>query len=159
MQPVIDPMTGAPAVDPMTGEPMMQPVPIPGAEKAFTFDVDWLVDVRLDNQSAADKDQEITKEVGIIQLGQAMGVQFDPQRTITYLAHKQGFEEIEELYLTPEEVQQQQSQMMMQQDQMMQQQQQQVQGEQQMQAQEADKGRNHELVLETMKQQGPLLGV
>lgn len=115
MQPVLDPATGQPAIDPTTGQPQMQPVPIPGAEKALVFDVDWIVSVKLDNQSASDKEQKNQKEIGLIQLAQQMGVQLSPERTVLRLAHKQGFDDFQELMLTDTEKQQQASQMMQQQ--------------------------------------------
>ena len=121
-------------VDPMTGEI----IPIPGADKAIVFDVDWLIDVRLDNQSAADKESRVNKTMQWIQFAQQMGIQFSPERTAVYVAEKQGIDDSEELMLNEEEKMGQQQQMMAQQEQEMQAQQQQAQAqsEQQMQQQQ-----------------------
>jgi hypothetical protein len=130
-------------VDPNTGQPMMQRVPIPGADEALVFDVDWLVEVRLDNQSASTKEQETQKQVALIQLGQQMGVQFNPKKTISYLGHRQDFDRIDDLMLSKEEMQQQM---------MQKQQQEQAQMAQQQQSQQADQ--QAKMQQEAMKQQG-----
>jgi hypothetical protein len=86
-------------IDPVTG----QATPIPGAEKALLFDVDWLVSVKLDNQSASDKEERNQKELSLIQLAQQMGVQLNPEKVITRLAAKQGFDDFQELMISPAE--------------------------------------------------------
>lgn len=114
-------------VDPM--DPM-------GAMQAIVFDVDWVVDVKLDNQAKADKVQETQEEMMVIETGMKLGVQFSPERVTTRMARKQGIEDIEDLYLTEEEQAQQAQaqQAQMQQEQQMQQQQ--MQAEMQMKQQE-----------------------
>lgn len=100
------------APDPVTGAPM----PIPGANEAFVFDVDWLVDVKLDNQSASDRESEIQKQMGTVDLAMKMGVQLSPERTATYFANATDFDEFESLMLTEQEKQKQQMQVRQQQE-------------------------------------------
>lgn len=83
--------------DPQTGQP------IPGIEEALVFDVDWVISVKLDSKSAADKDQEIQQKIGVITLGGQLGVKWNPERTITNIARAQGFEDVEDLFMTEEE--------------------------------------------------------
>lgn len=85
--------------DPMTG----QPVPIPGMEETMVFDVDWVIKVKLDSKSAADKDREIQQKISVVQLGRDLGAQWHPERTITKIAEAQGFDDVGELFLTEEE--------------------------------------------------------
>lgn len=87
--------------DPVTGAP----TPIPGADKAYVFDVDWIVKVNLDNQSAADREEKSKAQMALVQMGREMGVQFDPTRTIQYFAQRQDFEELDDLLLTDQEKQ------------------------------------------------------
>jgi hypothetical protein len=154
-QPVLDPM-GQPVIDPQTGQPAVQMVPIPGADKALVFDVDWLVDVKLDSQTAAGKEMETQKQMALIQFGQQMGVQFKPKDTVSYLGARQDFEHIDDLMLSDEEVQAQQQQQI--QAQQMQQAQQ-----QQSEMQKMDMQHQQQLALEQAKQMGnqplPVLSV
>ena len=113
-----------------------QPIPIEGADKALVFDIDWVIEVHLDDQSKIYKERETQKKMEIIKLGMEMGVQFEPERVVSKLAQEQGFEDIEELYLTDDEKQQQQQQMMQQQQEQVQQQQGQQQAQQEQQAQQ-----------------------
>lgn len=100
-QPVIDPNTGQPQLDPQTQQPMTQP--IPGIEEVIAFDVDWIIRVKLDSKSAADKDREIQQKISVVQLGRDLGAQWHPERTITKIAEAQGFDEVGELFMTEEE--------------------------------------------------------
>jgi hypothetical protein len=96
-------------------------------KKHIIFDVDWIVDVRLDNQSEIDKQQKTQQKMGWINWSQQLGVQFSPERTATEIGRESGIENPEELYLTDEEKQQlaqQQQATMAQQGQMQQEQQQ-----------------------------------
>lgn len=95
-------------IDPVT----QQPIPIPGADKAYVFDVNWIIDISLDNQSHNEKMHKIALDQQLIQFGLTMGAQFDPERTVKYLADKQDAEEVKELLLNPEEKQARQQQMM-----------------------------------------------
>ncbi len=92
-------------------------------EETVIFDTDWIIDVKLDSQSAADKEADLNAEIGIIQFGQQLGVQYSPERTATYFAHKRNFARHDDLMLTEEEKQQQQQEILTQQAQQMQQQQ------------------------------------
>ena len=127
--------------DPITG----QPIPIPGADKAYIFDIDWLINAKFDNQSKVAKEQETQKKIELIQLGSQLGVQWNPDRVITRLAEEQGLEDVDELMLTEEEkqqqIQQQQAQIV---------QEQQIQGQQQM-AMQKEKAKS-DLMREYIKQ-------
>lgn len=90
------------------------PVPIPGADKAYVFDVTWIIDLSLDNQSNNEKMHKIMQDQQLIQFGMNMGAMFDPDRTVKYLADKQDAEEIKDLLLNPQEKQQKQQEMMQQ---------------------------------------------
>lgn len=82
-----------------------QPTPIPGALEAYVFDIKWVIDVSLDNQSHNQKLHKIAQDQQLIQFGMAMGAQFDPDRTVKYLADKQDAEDIKELLLNDQEKQ------------------------------------------------------
>lgn len=114
-------------------DPMQDPYAL---LQEIVFDVDWVIDVKLDNQSAADRFQKAQQEMSLIQMGMQMGVQFSPDRVIMRQAQKQGFDDIDELLLTDEEMAQQQQ---MQQEQMMREQ------------QEADNQRAHEAAMREME--------
>lgn len=116
--------------DPETGQKM----PVEGADKAYVFDFDWIVKVSLDAQSSETKKQEADQLIQFIEWAKQMGVQFDPERTVTKVAYKKGFDEIDEIMLTEEEKQKKQQEMMAQQ----QAQQEQQMGQQQAQAQQAE---------------------
>jgi len=148
-------------VDPYT----MDIIPIPGADKAPVFDIDWLIDVRLDDQSAADKEEETNKLMAWVQFAEQIGNRFHPERTAVYVAEKQGIEDPENLMLTEEETaeeeqqmmqqqQQEQQQVQEQQQQQVQQQQQDTQVEQQQQAQQEQQRQQFELQKEQVKQRG-----
>jgi len=84
------------------------------------FDVDWLVDVRLDNQSQVDKTQKTQNKMAwIVWSQQNLGVQFSGEKTATEIGRDTGIDNPEDLYLSEEEKaqmeQEQQSQMQMQQ--------------------------------------------
>lgn len=74
-------------------------VAIPGADKAILFDVDWLLDVSLDNQSAVDKQQEVAMKQAWVKWAQSLGVQFDPVKTATEIGRELGVEDPEDLYV------------------------------------------------------------
>lgn len=156
LEAAVDPMSGQSVINPTTGQPQMQPVPIPGAEEALVFDIDWVVEAKLNNQSAADKEATTQKELQIVGMAQQMGVPLSPDRTVRYFAQRADFESFEELILTPEE-QQKQQQAQMQQMQAQQQSQQAEQG-QQMQGEMQKQGmqQQHQKELEQMKQQGAM---
>jgi hypothetical protein len=156
MQPVIDPMTGQPAVDPMTGQPAMQQVPIPGAEEALIFDVDWVVEVKLDNQSASDKDRKTQAELAHIQWGMQIGVPIDPEKAWVRLGKRGGFDDIEDIILSPEEQQQKQQEMMQQQQAQVMQEQQGQQQQAQAEIQKMQMQGEQQRQLEAMRQQGAL---
>jgi len=134
-------------VDPTTG----QQIPIPGAEQALVFDFDWIVSVKLDNQSKADKNAETQSDKEMIDWGMKAGVNINPEKAFTMLAKKQGLEDIEEILYTPEELQQQQQAQMAQQQQQMQQQQQSQQAQMQAQQQSEQLKIKADLAKEAMK--------
>ena len=98
--------------DPTTGEI----VPIPDADKALVFDIDWFVNVKLDNRSALDKGQEVDKKIEWIKFSREIGVQFSPEKTATEVGREIGIDDPEGLYLTEEEKEQQMQQMQQQQE-------------------------------------------
>ena len=70
------------------------------------FDVSWLLDIKLSNESAADRQNKVTREQAIIEFGvEKLGAQFDPDRTMEYLADKEDASEIKQLLLSPQEKQ------------------------------------------------------
>lgn len=93
-------------------------------EDKVVFDIDWLIDVKLDNQSATDKMEEARTEMAWVEFARNMGVAFSPERTATRFGRKMGVDDPEDLYLSEEE--QQELMMQQQQEQRAQMQQQQV---------------------------------
>lgn len=82
--------------------------PLKKLENTVVFDIDWLVDVSLDNQSDATRLNEYQQDLTLIQFGQKeLGVQFDGEKTLTWLAQKQGADKISSLYMTDEQKKQQ----------------------------------------------------
>ena len=79
-------------------------------EETILFDVDWIVEVTLDDQSEADRQEKIQQEIGVIQLGMQTGVPINPEKAFKYIARQTGMEDIDEIMFTPEEIQQQQMQ-------------------------------------------------
>lgn len=102
-------------------------------EETIMFDVDWIVDVDLDDQTEADLMQKLDQEAQLIQLGVQTGVPINPEKAWKYLAQKRGMEDYEEILFSPEELQQQQEQAQMemqaQQEQQMQMEQMKIQGQ------------------------------
>lgn len=119
-----------------TGQPIMQQVPIKGSDKALVFDIDWITDIKLDNQSASDKEQEANNKFSLIKQGMEMGVQFSPERTIAKLGKELGWTDIEDSFLNEEEIAKKQQEMIAQQQQ--QQQAQEAQATQQAQQKQAE---------------------
>lgn len=89
-----------PTVDPL-GNPARSLQPIPGADKAVLFDLNWIVKVRLDNQSASMKYQEFSRKLNLIETGLKMGVQFDPVKTIERLGQEMDFSDVCDLIIQP----------------------------------------------------------
>lgn len=79
-------------------------------EKTVVFDTDWIIQVKLDNQSAADKQQRADRKINLMVTAQQLGVQFHPERTFIRLAEEEGWEDVEDLILTEQEKQEQQQQ-------------------------------------------------
>ena len=131
------------------GSPMMDIVPIPGAAKALVFDVDWLIDVRLDNQSAIEKEAETEKLMAWVEFAQQIGNQFHPERTAVYVAEKQGIDDPENLMLSEEETQELEQQMLAQQ----QQEQEQAQMLQEQQAQQGQQEMQQKAEIDMQKEQ------
>lgn len=90
-------------------------------EKTVVFEVDWLINVKLNNQSQADKIQEAQKAMAMVQFGQQLGVMFKPEQTWTTIAEENGVENPEEMIMSVQEREQTQQQQMQQQAQMEQQ--------------------------------------
>ena len=88
-----------PSTDPY-GNPVKVIGEIPGAAKADVFDVDWVISVRLDNQSATDKQEEVNRKANLIQMGMKMGVQFDAAKVIERLGEEMGFDDISDLIIS-----------------------------------------------------------
>jgi hypothetical protein len=151
MQPVVDQM-GQPILDPM-GQPQMQEIPIPGAEEAFIFDVDWIVKAKLNNQSAADKDQKNRATIAHIQWGLQLGVPIDTEKAWVMTGKRGGFEDIDELILSEEEQQQKQMEMQEEQQQQMMQQEGQMQQQAQMEQQKQQQSMQADAQKMQMQQQ------
>lgn len=101
-------------------------------EETVMFDVDWIVDVDLDDQSEADRTNKIREQAAWIQAGFQTGVQINPEKAWKFTGQKLGYEDaIEEILFSPEELQQQQMQQQQQAEQQMQQEMQAKQMEQQ----------------------------
>lgn len=77
-------------------------------EEAVVFDIDWLVDVKLDNESAADRQEKAQRELAIIQLAFSLGVPLSAERVLRRQAEKEGFDDFDELMLSEEEQRQMQ---------------------------------------------------
>jgi len=136
--------------------------PLPGIDKALVFDVDWIIDVSLDNQSEADKEMLVTQKMQTIDWAQNMGVRMNPERTVTEIMLERGFKEPEKLFMTDEEKQQEMQQMQEQQQAQMQgqaqpqQEQQQAQMQQsqaqmQSQTEQAQADREHQIQIKQME--------
>lgn len=124
-------------------------------EDTVVFDIDWIVDVSLDDQTEADKMEKAQMETQHIMLGLQTGVPINPEKAWKYIARKQGMEDIDELLYTDEEIaQQQQEQMMAQQQQMQQEQMAKEQESQQQMAQQQmqQQGRMSELQMQQQAQ-------
>lgn len=81
------------------------PVPIPGSMEALVIDVDWIIDVKLDNQSAADKLEKLARKEALIDKAISLGVGVSGERVVKKLAEEDGFEDFDELLLTDQEKQ------------------------------------------------------
>lgn len=122
---------GMPEID-VNGEPVPK---YSKGMKTIAFDVDWVIDVKLDNQSKADKERDTQVKMAWMQFAMQVGAQFDPDKItelVSLIGREQGIEDPEQYFLTAEQKQQQ----MMEQEQMQVQQQQQSQQQQQMQDQQ-----------------------
>lgn len=84
--------------DPQTG------MPLPGISEAIVFDVDWVVEVKLDNQAKADRLAEAQSKMAWVNWARELGVQFNPQRTATRFGYAFGEDDPESLYMTEEEM-------------------------------------------------------
>ena len=84
-------------IDPQTGQP------IEGIDEVMVFDVDWIITVKLDSKSAADKQQEIQQKIGVIMTGKELGAMWHPERTAIQLGEWQGFDDVGSLLMTDEE--------------------------------------------------------
>lgn len=109
-QPPLDPSTGQPAVDPATGAAPVKT--IPGASKATMIELDWIIDVTLDQKSAHDRQARIQNVMTTITYLQQIGVHFSPARAADFLEKKDdALKGLQEIILTPQEQQQQSSSM------------------------------------------------
>lgn len=117
--PILDPQTGAPPLDPQTGQPAVDPktgLPpskvIPGADKASMIEIDWIVDVTLDQKSAHDRQAKLQNLMSTITYLQGIGVHFSPARAAAFLEKKdENLKGLDAIILTPAEMQQQSSQL------------------------------------------------
>lgn len=80
------------------GNPVQKLTEIPGAREALVFDVDWLLDVKLDNQSAMDKQKKTVAKQAWVEWARSLGVQFDPVKTATEIGRELDIDDPEELY-------------------------------------------------------------
>lgn len=117
--PVLDPQTGQPPMDPQTGQPVIDPAtgmpptkPIPKAAKATMVELDWIVDVTLDQKSAHDKQARIQNLMTTVTYLQQLGVHFSPARVAAFLEKKDdNLKGLDGIILTAAEMQQQSSEM------------------------------------------------
>lgn len=79
------------------------------------FDIDWIIDVRLDPQSAADRFQATKNKMEWVTFSQGLGAQFHAERTAIDIGLEVGVKNPEELMLTEEEKIQMQQALMAQQ--------------------------------------------
>lgn len=136
-----------------TGQPVHDIVPIPGADKAVVFDIDWLVEVRLDNQAEAAKNKETDDLMAWAEFSQKLGVQLSPDKLAIRVGQKKGIEDVEDLMLSEQEKQAQAQQMMAQQQQQVAQGQQQQQTQMQGQAQQQQAQAQTQMQLQQAKMQ------
>jgi hypothetical protein len=94
-------MTMVPTTDDL-GNPVQKLTEIPGARDALIFDIDWLLDVKLDSQSAQDKQKKTMAKQAWVQWAQGLGVQFDPIKTATEIGRELDIEDPEEMYAQPQ---------------------------------------------------------
>jgi hypothetical protein len=129
----------------------------------IVFDVDWVVDIRLDNQAEVDKIQKANQKMGFVGwASKTLGIQFSPERTATDIGRGMGIEDPEALYLTEEEKQElaQKQQAMMEAEQQNQIQQEAMKSQMQDQSKTKQKLLDHKsrLSLEQLKQAGAPMG-
>ncbi len=70
----------------MNGNPVI--TPIDGFNEAVVFDVDWLVDVKLDNQASSENQQEIQAIMQWAQIAQGAGVPLDNEKLVVYVGNR-----------------------------------------------------------------------
>ena len=92
-------------VDPATGQMITQSVPIEGADEAYVFDVDWILDVKMNNQAEADKNQKAQAILQWAASATAAGVQLDQTKVHILAARDLGIDDPEELVMKPEDMQ------------------------------------------------------
>ena len=117
--PVLDPATGAPPVDQQTGQPVLDPAtgappvkPIPGSDKASIVELDWIVDVTLDQKSAHDRQAKLQNFMSAITYLQGLGVHVSPVRAAALMQKKDdNLKGLDSIILTAAEMQQQSSQL------------------------------------------------
>lgn len=80
------------------GNPVKRMVEIPGARDAVLFDIDWLIEVSLDDQSASDKQKQVAMKQAWVGWAQSLGVVFDPIKTATVIGRELDIEDPEDLY-------------------------------------------------------------
>jgi len=80
----------------------------------MVFDVDWIVDVRLDNSSRREKMQEVEKKMQFIQFAQKIGAPIEPSRAAASVAYDMDIKNFNSMLMTEEEIQKQRMQQMMQ---------------------------------------------
>jgi len=71
---------------------------IPEADKALVFDVDWLVDISLDDQTEVDKRTETERKLNWIRFSQELGVQFNAEKTSSIIGREIGIENPEDMF-------------------------------------------------------------
>ena len=117
--PVLDPTTGQPPLNPQTGQPALDPqtgmppvTQIPGSDKASIIELDWIIDVTLDQKSAHDRQAKLQNFMSAITYLQGLGVHVSPERAAALMEKKDdNLKGLDGIILTAAEMQQQSSQL------------------------------------------------
>lgn len=106
---LINPQTGQPVINPQTGQPLTRP--IPGADKETLMELDWVIEVTLDQRSAHDRATKLQNIQNMVTFLAQYGVHFQPARLEGFFETKMSeIKGLSDVILTPEEQQQMSSQ-------------------------------------------------
>jgi len=77
-------------------------------DSVMAFDVDWVVDVKLDNGSKREKMQEVEKKMQFVQFAQKIGAYIEPTRAAQAIAYDMEIKNFNSMLMTEEEIRKQQ---------------------------------------------------